>query len=252
MFVKLHEQIFNSSIMEEPVEVRYVWICLLALADQEGFIDMTVPAIARRINVGVLVVEKAIKIFLQPDETSRTPTNKGRRLEKIRDSFGWKIVNNVKEIKLTKGLISIVDEEDFEVINHFKWRAQKARGKFYAAREDYSNGKRTVLMHRAIINAPNNLEVDHINGDTLDNRRVNLRLATTQQNQFNKKYPYKNNKLGIKGVYWHKKCNKYQASIRHNHRTIYLGLFESSTDADKAYRDGETKYFGNFARHSAN
>lgn len=93
MYVKLHEQIFNSPIMEESIEVRYVWMCLLTLADQDGLIDMTIPAIAHNINMDTLAVESSINILLQPDKTNRTPASDGRRLEKIRDTFGWKIIN---------------------------------------------------------------------------------------------------------------------------------------------------------------
>lgn len=93
MFVKVHEQIFNSSIMEEDLEIRYIWFCLLTLADREGFVDMTTASIARRINIEEDIVVKAIEKFMQPDPTSRTPAQEGRRLEKIRESFGWKIIN---------------------------------------------------------------------------------------------------------------------------------------------------------------
>lgn len=95
MFVKVHEQIFNSSIMEENLEVRYIWFCLLTLADREGFVDMTTAAIARRINIDEVVVVDAINKFLQPDPTSRTVLFEGKRLEKIRESFGWKIINYI-------------------------------------------------------------------------------------------------------------------------------------------------------------
>lgn len=120
---------------------------------------------------------------------------------------------------------------------------------FYAARDDCSGGtKKTILMHRVVLDAPFGMEGDHINGNTLDNRRINLRLATSQQNNQNKKHPHKNNKLGVKGVFWHKKRKKYQATIGYNNKMIYLALFELLEDADKAYRDAEVKYFGSFAR----
>lgn len=93
MFAKIHEQIFSSSIMEEDLEVRYIWLCLLTLADKEGFIDMTIPAIARRINLDEKYVTKAIERFMQPDPASRTVEKEGRRLESIRENFGWQIIN---------------------------------------------------------------------------------------------------------------------------------------------------------------
>src|SRR3990167_3827830 len=95
MYVKIHEQIFSSSIMEEDVETRYIWFCLLTLADKEGFIDITIPAIARRINLSEGEVTRAIDKFLLPDYSSRTPKDDGKRLEKIRDTFGWKIINYI-------------------------------------------------------------------------------------------------------------------------------------------------------------
>lgn len=93
MYVKLYEQILNSSIMEESLETRYVWFCLLTLADREGFVDMTTASIARRTNISEIKVIEAIDKFLQPDPASRTADKEGRRLEKIRESFGWKIIN---------------------------------------------------------------------------------------------------------------------------------------------------------------
>ncbi len=79
--------------MEEDVETRYVWFCLLALADRDGFVDMTTSSIARRINIEEDKVIKAIDKFTQPDLSSRTKGDEGRRLEKIRESFGWRIIN---------------------------------------------------------------------------------------------------------------------------------------------------------------
>src|SRR3990167_1541126 len=95
MYARVYEQIFSSSIMEEDLETRYVWFCLLALSDRDGFVDMTIPAIARRINLHESVVIKAIDKFMMPDPSSRTDTQEGRRLEKIRESFGWKIINYI-------------------------------------------------------------------------------------------------------------------------------------------------------------
>lgn len=93
MFAKVHEQIFSSSIMEEDVAIRYVWFCFLVLADKDGTIDMTIPAIARRINIDEDLVKKAIEKFVMPDEKSRTPDCDGRRIEPIRESFGWRVIN---------------------------------------------------------------------------------------------------------------------------------------------------------------
>lgn len=82
--------------MEEDALTRYVWICLLVLADKEGFIDMTAQSIARTINIDEKLVRSAINKFCQPDKASRTPEDDGRRLEPIRSSFGWRVINYVK------------------------------------------------------------------------------------------------------------------------------------------------------------
>ena len=96
MYGKIFDSIFDSSIMEEDIEIRYVWMCMLAAADREGFVDATIPSLARKFNIPEEVMGKAIEAFLAPDPTSRTPDNEGRRIEPIRDSFGWRIINYEK------------------------------------------------------------------------------------------------------------------------------------------------------------
>lgn len=93
MYGKIHTQIFDSSIMDEGLETRYVWLCLIALADKEGFLDMTPEAIARRSNIPEKAVKEAIERLAQPDPRSRSKVDDGRRLVPIRESFGWQIVN---------------------------------------------------------------------------------------------------------------------------------------------------------------
>lgn len=93
MYVKLFASLLDSSIMYCEVEVRYCWMCLLMLADSEGIVDMTEEAIARRIGLEEERVRHAIKVFMEPDKKSRSPEEDGRRLRKIRDSFGWQIIN---------------------------------------------------------------------------------------------------------------------------------------------------------------
>jgi len=96
MYVKIHDSIFSSSIMEEDLEIRYIWLCMLTAADYEGYVDETIPALARKFNVSKELMEKAITCFLSPDPNSRTEDKDGVRLVKLRKSFGWKIVNYEK------------------------------------------------------------------------------------------------------------------------------------------------------------
>lgn len=155
-----------------------------------------------------------------------------------------------KEITLTQNKIAIVDDEDYERLNQHKWCVVKAGNLHYAVRNSpRGNGKQgTIRMHRELVNAKKGIQVDHRNGDGLDNSKENLRLATNQQNGFNQKKAHKNNKLGVKGVGWHKRAKKFQARIQINGKKIYLGCFTVLGDADSAYRIAEKKYFGVFAR----
>ncbi|MGJ0580565.1 HNH endonuclease [Xenorhabdus bovienii] len=95
--------------------------------------------------------------------------------------------------------------------------------------------------------SPDNF-IDHINGDKKDNRIVNLREATPYQNMHNLKTP-KTNKSGIKGVYWHKRDNKWAVQIQINGKKISLGYFRCINDAKKTIMDAREKYHANFARH---
>ena len=111
----------------------------------------------------------------------------------------------MKKITLTQGKETIVDDDDYEILMEHKWYAHKSsrkKDKFYAERMAPvdSNGKQKIIhIHRVIINAPKGMQVDHINGNPLDNRRENLRICTNQQNGMNRGKP-KDNTSGYKGV----------------------------------------------------
>ena len=155
----------------------------------------------------------------------------------------------MKKIRLTQGKVCLVDNENYQNLNRFKWFVSFERGRWYAGRQLLlKNGKQIILkMHRVILNAPVNIQCDHRNGNSLDNRKENLRLCTNRQNSQNKKYPYKNNKLQIKGVSARDK--KFRAAIQVNGKYLSLGYFNILGDADSAYRKAEEKYFGKFARN---
>ncbi len=94
---------------------------------------------------------------------------------------------------------------------------------------------------------PNDM-IDHINGNSIDNKIDNLRLSTNTQNQYNQKIS-KNNTSGIKGVCWHKVAQKWSARIRFNGKRIYLGLFENLELAELVINEARNKYHGEFARN---
>lgn len=145
----------------------------------------------------------------------------------------------MKKIKLTQGRYTLVDHADFEWLNQWKWHYDNG----YAMRRDYSKGGVYALMHRVILNVPKKLETDHKNGDTLDNRRENLRVCTRQQNSFNKG-PQINNTSGFKGVFWRGDRNKWKVKVGR----LHVGLFEDKTEAAKAYDKKAKELHGDFVK----
>lgn len=154
----------------------------------------------------------------------------------------------MKQIKLTQGKVALVDDEDFELLNQWKWYANKKCGFCYAVRHFKAiSGKRDKksMLHRQIMNCPEGLEIDHINHNGLDNKKSNLRICTRSQNQPNQKAKKHSSKY--KGVSWHKASKKWQAMIVYNNRQIYIGLFDSEIEAAKAYDKKALELFGEFA-----
>lgn len=136
-----------------------------------------------------------------------------------------------------------MDADDNERLAKYKWHASGKKGKFYAARK--RNGK-TILMHHEIIDVPPAFVCDHINHNTLDNRKCNLRVCTPAQNAHNR-LPGRNCKSSYKGVSWHKASHKWAAEIRCNNERIHLGYFDYEQDAAIAYDDMAIELFGPFA-----
>jgi hypothetical protein len=145
----------------------------------------------------------------------------------------------MKEIKLTQGKVALVDDEDFEYLNRFKWQAAKKRHTFYAVR---TVNRISIRMHRVIMNYPLGFEVDHKNGNGLNNTRNNLRICSRRQNSFN--VPCRSIS-GFKGV--GKDKNGYQSAITVNGKRIYLGWYFDPIEAAKKYDLAALKYFGKFA-----
>ncbi len=154
----------------------------------------------------------------------------------------------MKEIYLTQNQKTLVDDEDYNKFNIFKWHASFLNNKnFYAGRKISKERFKqiNVYLHREIMNATKNDHVDHINGDTLDNRKENLRICINRDNIKNQRIR-SNNTSGYKGVSL--KYNKWVARIMFNNKTKYLGVFINKEDAAKAYNEAALKYHGEFAR----
>jgi len=145
---------------------------------------------------------------------------------------------DMKRIKLTQGQYALVDNEDYERLNQYKWFAiwSKDPQSFYANRDNKGKKPCNVSMAREILGLEynNRLQADHINHNTLDNRRANLRAVTHQQNHFNRK--------NIKGYSWRKFAKKYRAKITLNGKQIYLGYFSTTEDAHNAYLQAKKQY----------
>jgi len=159
----------------------------------------------------------------------------------------------MKNIIFSNGKQALIDDKNFEKINQYKWTYFKAEsGKEYARREKKINGERIIyLMHRVILNAPSNKEIDHINGNGLDNRESNLRVCSHLENMRNRKL-HKNNTSGFKGVSLYRRNRKWRSEINVNKKTIVLGSFNSVIDAAKAYDAAAKIYFNRFAKYNFN
>jgi hypothetical protein len=149
-----------------------------------------------------------------------------------------------KLIPLTRGFSAIVDDADFDWLSLWRWLILGDR---YAARfEKIENSRKLVLLHRFIMNAPAQMEVDHINRNKLDCQKSNLRLATRAQNMRNKaKRHGAKTSASFKGV-WHEH-QLWSAAICVNNKNLYLGLYATEIDAAHAYDAAARTHHGEFA-----
>ena len=154
----------------------------------------------------------------------------------------------MNKIPLTQGKFAIVDDEDYEELSKYKWHYHKNRMKYpgYAMRAIYIDGKQIILrMHRVILNISKNKQGDHINGNTLDNRRSNLRVCTQKENNWNAS-KRKDNTSGYKGVHHFK--GKWAARIQVDNKRLFLGYYETVKEAAKGYDIAAKKYFDNYSK----
>jgi hypothetical protein len=143
----------------------------------------------------------------------------------------------VRTIPLTQGKAALVDDADYEALAAFKWYAQASHGTFYASRRIRipGAGQVVVRVHRQIIKPPSGLYVDHIDGNGLDNRRLNLRLATDALNRRNR-FRRSPTACGLPmGVYRSAQGGRYRAMIGHGGERVYLGSFDTPESAHAAY-----------------
>jgi hypothetical protein len=176
----------------------------------------------------------------------------------------------MKEIPLTQGQVAIVDDWWFEELNQHKWCAQfsKATGKYYAVRQEEQQGRRKKIhMHRVVSDCPDGMEPHHINRDSLDNQRHNLKIVTrlehvqieprntgahSEERRDKMSHSKQGKKMGksslYQGVSFVKKCKKWQAAITIRQKCHWLGERDTPEEAALLYDAAARKYYGEFAR----
>lgn len=157
----------------------------------------------------------------------------------------------MKIIRAIAGESVMVDDEDFAEFGHLKWRVNRFG---YVSRiwRERVNGRRVghyVSLHRQVMKDPKGLHVDHKDGDKLNCQKSNLRACNNSLNQANRHII--TGKSSFRGVCWNKQVKKWQAQIKVEGKTIYLGLFAVELDAAEAYAKAAKQHFGEFANERA-
>jgi hypothetical protein len=158
------------------------------------------------------------------------------------------------EIELCE-LPVIIDPEDYEWVSKLEWHYNHSEAEkkgLYYMRTWLKDGtiRYKAFMHRLVLKVPygSKIHVDHINGNTLDNRRCNLRVTDNRHNQQNRKVGQSNSVSGYKGVGWHTASGKWRVRIQVGNARIYAGLYTDSIEAAKVYDELAKQHFGEFAR----
>lgn len=169
----------------------------------------------------------------------------------------YEMAECMKEIPLTQGKVALVDDEDFERVNQWKWNAELHKTRagtestWYAKRIPWDSvSKRSlpkIYMHRFVVGLSDaSVRIDHRDRNGLNNQRSNLRLSTPSQNHANSIMNSRNTS-GFRGVHWDKNRLKWEAQIRCGEKRIHLGRFETKAEAAIAYNNAAVAHFGEFA-----
>lgn len=155
-------------------------------------------------------------------------------------------------ITLSKGQLALIDDVDADWLAQWKWYLNKG-GYAQRHRPRTEPGSRAIHMHRVVLERklghpiPEGYQADHINGDRLDNRRENLRLASAADNTHNSAKP-RTNTSGYKGVHLFRQTNRWQVYIAINGKWLHLGYYDDLIIAARVYDAAARRYFGEFAR----
>lgn len=154
----------------------------------------------------------------------------------------------MKEILLTQGNVAIVDDEDFDRLMQHSWHIGIYGYKIYAIRMTHLPNRHKVFMHKEVLAVPEGFVADHIDGNSLNNQKRNLRFVTVKQNARNRKKRLTSSTSIYKGVSYRKESKKYRARIVVDYAIIHLGQFDSEILAARVYNAAALKYFGEFAQ----
>lgn len=152
------------------------------------------------------------------------------------------------QIELSNGQAALVDADDYERVKNFTWTISPIGNTRYLMNRKMVKGKSTcIFIHRMLLSAEPHQLVDHINGDGLDNRRCNLRIANKAQNSMNSK-KRSDNTSGFRGVAFVPKANRYQAKLHFEGRRITSRFCKTAIEAAEAYKSLAIKHYGDFVR----
>lgn len=161
---------------------------------------------------------------------------------------------HISTVELTNGYKAFVNLEDYPLVCSHNWHSSVRFDRLGNVRTVYAQTDikvgsvwKTVFMHRLLLGLPVGLQVDHEDGNGLNNTRDNLRLATSSQNQHNKGLGH-NNKSGYKGVSFDKQYQKWSADIYINYKRIKLGRFDTKEEAAKVYAEASERHHKDFGR----
>jgi hypothetical protein len=151
-----------------------------------------------------------------------------------------------------KGYEVLIDDENIDKITSRTWNkvslGDKGRVYFWTETGSKRTKRKYIYLHRMIMDVDDRkIDIDHINMNTLDNRKSNLRKCTRSQNMANSGFK-KNNTSGFKGVYWNKNAKKWVAQITHQRVNRLIGYYDDKILAHDAYAKEAKKLFGDFAR----
>lgn len=144
-------------------------------------------------------------------------------------------------IVLTDNKYTVIDEEDFEKVSKYTWYACLCYESWYVRNTDGGQ-----FLHQFLMSAPPGWQVDHINHDTMDNRRGNLRVVTPSENGMNKRKANGTFSSQYKGVSWHKGAGKWIVEVRFEGTRHYVGLFTDEHEAAEAYNVKAVEVAGDF------